>query len=218
MGGSQNAQSEERQGKSVIDAALQNGVKKFVYSSVDRGGSRSDTNPTNLPHFISKHNIEQHLFQKVQGSDMEYTVLRPVAFFENLMPNFFGKVFTTSWAMTLRKEQKLQLIATSDIGFFAAEAFTKSEEYKNKSLSIAGDEMTFDEFKSTFEQKTGEQLPTTYTFLATSIHWMVKEMGHMFEWFRDVGYGADIASLKKLNPGLKDFRTWLETESAWKSR
>ncbi|KAJ4297509.1 hypothetical protein N0V90_005401 [Kalmusia sp. IMI 367209] len=218
MGGGQNAQSEERQGKALIDASLANGVKHFVYSSVDRGGARSDTDPTNIPHFISKHNIEQHLFTKVRGSGMSWTVLRPVAFFENLMPNFIGKVFSTSWEMTLRKEQTLQLIATSDIGFFAAEAFLKPENFQDKSISIAGDEMTYDEFKKTFEQKTGENLPTTYRFIAWIINAMVKEMGYMFKWFRKVGYGADIPTLKKLNPELRDFKTWLETESAWKSR
>lgn len=218
MGNGQNAASEERQGKALIDAAITNGVKHFVYSSVDRGGSRSDTDPTNVPHFISKHNIEQHLFHKAKGSGMNWTVLRPVAFFENLVPGFFGKVFTTSWEMVLRKEQTLQLIATSDIGFFASQAFLGLDEYKDQSLSIAGDEMTYGEFKRTFEQTTGEKIPTTYRFVAALINWMVKELGYMYKWFRDVGYGADIQHLKKLNPELRDFKTWLETESAWKSR
>lgn len=218
MGGGQNAQSEERQGKALADTSIKNGVKHLVYSSVDRGGARSDNDPTNIPHFISKHNIEQHLLNKAKGGSMNWTVLRPVAFFENLTPDFFGKVFTTSWEMTLRKEQKLQLIATSDIGFFAAEAFLKPDEFKNKSISIAGDEMTYDEFKKTFEQETGQTLPTTYRFIAGIINWMVKELGYMFKWFREVGYGADILSLKTLNPGLKDFKTWLDTESAWKTR
>jgi len=219
MGGGQNAQSEERQGKALVDASLKHGVKHFVYSSVDRGGSRSDKDPTNIPHFISKHNIEQHLFSKVDSnSSMNYTVLRPVAFFENLMPNFFGKVFTTSWQTTLRRDQKLQLIATSDIGFFAAEAFMKPKEYLNERISIAGDELTYDEFKTIFEEKTGQNLPTTYRLISAAINGMVKELGYMFQWFRDVGYGADIPSLKERNPELKDFKTWLDVESAWKTR
>ncbi|CAN9344061.1 unnamed protein product [Alternaria alternata] len=218
MGGGQNAQSEERQGKALVDASLKHGVKHFVYSSVDRGGSRSDKDPTNIPHFISKHNIEQHLFSKVESnSSMNYTVLRPVAFFENLMPNFFGKVFTTSWETTLRRDQKLQLIATSDIGFFAAEAFMKPKEYLNERISIAGDELTYDEFKTIFEEKTGQNLPTTYRLISAAINGMVKELGYMFQWFRDVGYGADIPSLKERNPELKDFKTWLDVESAWKN-
>ncbi|OTA61549.1 NAD(P)-binding protein [Hypoxylon sp. EC38] len=218
MGGGANVRSEEIQGKALVDASLKNGVKHLVYSSVDRGGEKSDDNPTDIPHFISKHNIEKHLFEKTKNGEMNWTVLRPVAFFENLTPNFFGKVFATSWKINLKKDQKLQLIATSDIGFFAAEAFMKPEEYKNKKISLAGDELTYDEFAAIFKEKTGEDLPTTYHFIASIINWMVKELGYMFRWFRNVGYGADIASLRKINPDLKDFRKWLDTESQFKTR
>lgn len=207
---------EEQQGKGLIDAALRYGIKHFVYSSVDRGGPRSDNDPTDIPHFISKHNIEQHLFEKTRDSEMTWTVLRPVAFLENLVPGFVGKVFATSWEITLRKDQKLQLIATSDIGYFAAQSFLKHEEYKNRKLSLAGDELTFGEFKAVFEQTTGQVLPTTYWFVAKVLNWMSKELGYMFRWFRDVGYGADVAALRQINPQLKDFSTWLKSESQFK--
>ncbi|OAP63412.1 hypothetical protein AYL99_02639 [Fonsecaea erecta] len=219
IGKGANVQSEERQGKALIDAALKSGVKHFVYSSVDRGGStKSDADPTNVPHFASKYRIEQHLFEKTKNHEMDWTVLRPVAFFENLAPDFFGKVFTTSWVRTLGRKQKLQLVATSDIGFFAAEAFLKPEQYKNTKLSLAGDELTYDQFKTIFEQKVGAPLPTTFSLVAALIMWMVKDLGYMYRWFRDVGYGADISSLRQLNPELKDFATWLETESPFKNK
>ncbi|KAH9209826.1 hypothetical protein DL95DRAFT_437843 [Leptodontidium sp. 2 PMI_412] len=216
MGGGQNPQSEERQGKDLVDASLKNGIKTFVYSSVDRTGSKSDNNPTNIPHFISKHNIEEHLFEKTRETAMSYTVLRPVAFFENLAPGFIGKVFSTSWQTVLGKDRKLQLIATSDIGFFGAEAFLKPDEYSNKKLSLAGDELTFYQFKDIFKKQTGGNLPTTFTLIAGALNRMVKELGYMFKWFRDVGYAADIPKLKTMKPDLKDFKTWLATESAWK--
>ncbi|KAG4437814.1 hypothetical protein IFR05_006701 [Cadophora sp. M221] len=218
MGDGQTPQSEERQGKDLVDASLKYGIKTFVYSSVDRGGSKSDSSPTNIPHFISKHNIEQHLFEKTKGASMSYTVLRPVAFFENLAPGFIGKVFPSSWQMVLGKNKKLQLIATSDIGFFGAEAFLKPDEYWNKKLSLAGDELTFDQFRDIFEKQTGGNLPMTFTLIAGVLNRMVKELGYMFKWFRDVGYGADIPTLKTMNPDLKDFKTWLATESAWKKK
>jgi uncharacterized protein YbjT (DUF2867 family) len=210
--------NEERHGKQLVDAALKNGVSHFVYASVDRG-TNSDDNPTNVPHFITKHNIEQHLFTQSKGSNMTWTVLRPVAFFDNLTPNFFGKVFVTSWWMRLGEtKKKLQLVATSDIGFFAAQSFinANSDEYKNKSISLAGDELTFDQWKTIFEQKTGETLPTTYVFVASLINWLSKDLGYMFKWMRDVGFGVDIASVKRSKLDLKDFGTWLDTESAWK--
>lgn len=167
---------------------------------------------------MSKFEVEQHLFKKAKDSGMDWTVLRPVAFFENLVPGFLGKVFSTSWDMTLKKEQTLQLVATSDIGFFAAEAFLKPDEYKNKTISIAGDELTYDEFRAIFEKTTGQKMQTTFRFLAGLINWMVKDLGYMFKWFRDVGYGADVPSLRKANPEMKDFATWLEKESQFRQR
>jgi hypothetical protein len=32
------------------------------------------------------------------------------------------------------------------------------------------------------------------------------------------GYGADVEEVKKIHPGLKDFETWLETESGFVKR
>lgn len=215
------SKTEETEGKAIVDAALKAGVSHFIYTSVDRGGAASDTTPTNIPHFISKHNIEQHLFAKAKGSNMSWTVLRPVAFFENLTNNFFGKVFTSTWLYRLgEKDKKLQVVATSDIGVFAANAFLEPESatYKDKSISLAGDELTFDELKAKFQARTGETLPTTYEFIVAFINFMVKDLGYMFKWFRDYGYKADVEGLRRLHPGLKDFDAWLETESAWKKQ
>lgn len=143
---------------------------------------------------------------------MKWFILRPTAFFDNLAPGFFGKVFATSFQMSL-KGKPLQLIATDDIGFFGAEAFSHPEKYQNKGLSLAGDELTYDQFAEIFQQKTGEPIPTTYTFLASVILMSMKDMGYMFQWFYDSGYKADISELKKINPNLKDFGTWLEKDS-----
>jgi hypothetical protein len=150
---------------------------------------------------------------------MTWTVLRPVAFMDNLTPNFFGKVFTSSWLMRMgEKAKSLQLIATSDVGFFGAQAFidADSPEYKNKSVSLAGDELTFEEMKGIFEKKTGETLPTTYSFIAAFIQWMAKDFGYMMKWMRTDGFGVDIAEMKRRKADVKDFKTWLDTESAWK--
>ncbi|KAF3034666.1 hypothetical protein E8E12_002744 [Didymella heteroderae] len=209
-------ESEEKQGKALIDASIAHGVKHFVYSSVDRGGDKSEADGTSVPHFASKHRVEQHLFEKTANGEMDWTVLRPVAFYENLVPGFLGKVFATSWDAVI-KEKPLQLVATSDIGFFAAEAFTKPEEWKGKKLSLAGDELTYKEFKGIFEEKTGQTLPTTFRFISTAINMMVKDLGLMFKWFGAVGYGADIKKVREINPEVKDFAMWLKEDSQFKT-
>lgn len=191
-------------------------MKFFVYSSVDRGGdSNSFNNATGIPHFIKKHNIEHHLVDRTTSSSMDWAILRPVAFFENLTPDFFGRVFATCFKTAL-KGKPLQFVATSDIGFFAADAFLNPDAYKGKGISLSGDELTFEGMKTVFEQKTGRALPMAFRPLCSLFMAAVKDMGYMFRWFHEDGYKADIARLRAMNPGMKDFATWLETESAFK--
>ncbi|KAL4794826.1 hypothetical protein BDV19DRAFT_399170 [Aspergillus venezuelensis] len=211
---------EETQGKALIDESIKQKVKFFVYSSVDRGGEENSfNNPTKIPHFMKKHNIEHHLIDRTKAQTgegrMEWTILRPAAFYENLTPDFFGKVFATCFKMSLAGKP-LQLVATSDIGFFGAEAFLNPETYKGKAISLAGDELTFDGMNVIFQQKTGKTLPMTFRPVCSLFMAMMKDMGYMFSWFREEGYGADIPSLKGAHPEMKDFATWLEKESGFR--
>lgn len=93
--------------------------------------------------------------------------------------------------------RKLQLISTTDIGRFAAQAFFKLDQYKDRAPSLAGDELTFAEASRIIEQKTGSPMPTPYTFLGTSLLRFVKELGIILSWFRDEGIGANIPELKE---------------------
>ncbi|MBW0461191.1 hypothetical protein O181_000906 [Austropuccinia psidii MF-1] len=139
--------------KALVDEALKQNVKFFIYCSVDRGGEeKSPKSPTNVLHFIHKHKIEQHLMEKSKNTEMQWFILRPTAFYDNLVPGFIGKIFATSYRSAL-KGKPLQLVATSDIGFFGAEGFLHPEKYAGKSLSLAGDELTYDEFEKIFQQK-----------------------------------------------------------------
>ncbi|RAK96615.1 NmrA-like family protein [Aspergillus ibericus CBS 121593] len=214
MAKGQNVTKEEQQGKALIDESIKHEVKQFVYSSVDRGGDASTDNPTNIPHFISKHRIEHHLFEKTKTGAMDWTVLRPVFFFENLVPTFVGKVSATAFDAYLQGKP-LQCIAVSDIGVFAAKAFLEPQRYKNQCLSLAGDDMTYEHMQKTFKAKTGKNMPTTYRVVCYLLMWMVSDLRVMFNWFYEHGYGADIQGLRKMHPGLKNFEAWLEHDSQW---
>ena len=208
---------ETRQGKAVVDEAIAHNVKVFVYSSVDRGGDKSDSNPTYVPHFISKHAIEAYLKSRAPETEMQYTILRPVAFMEGLTPDFMGKTMATWIKIGLKPSKPLAFVATSDIGFFAGQAFLQpdSPEYKNKAISLAGDELTFGQLSQVFKESLGYEVPTTFEFVARFIKWMVSDLNMMFRWFDEEGMVADIPKLRRMNPGLKDLGRWLETESGF---
>ncbi|CBF84864.1 uncharacterized protein ANIA_10204 [Aspergillus nidulans FGSC A4] len=165
-----------------------------VQTSVDRGGeAKSPNNPTRIPHFIHKHNIEHHLIQQAKVNDMQWLILRPTAFYENLVPRFFGIIFATCFKMAL-KGKPLQLVATSGIGYFAAEGFLNPKKYAGRGLSLAGDELTYDQFVEIFEQKTEQTIPSTFRPLCSLLLTLIKDMGYMFKWFMTKGTGRILLS------------------------
>lgn len=212
---------EEKQGNALIDAALEAGVQHFVYSSVDRGGSNSINDPTNIPHFISKHKIEKHLIASVDDAaknntpTMTYTILRPTAFYDNLTPDFVGKGFAAMWS---NMGVPLQLVGTRDIGVFAALALAHPESptYRNSAISLAGDELTQAQASEAFQKVFGRKMPITFGFVGSLILYMMKELGTMFQWFVEVGYKADVDECRRLNPSMQDFEAWLREGSKFK--
>lgn len=211
---------EETQGKALVDAAVTHEVEFFVYSSVDRGGEqRSFTNPTNVSHFTTKHHIEQHLLAACssKGSTMKWVILRPVAFMENLVPGFGAKVMATAWRTVIGQKKPLQLVSTRDIGWFAAQAFLKPEDYAGRSISVAGDELTFRQADAVFQKSVGHGMPQTWWFLTCLIMSLASDVGSMIRWFAAEGYGSDIDALRAEHPGLLSFADWLK-ESEWADR
>ncbi|KAI8931212.1 hypothetical protein NX059_011561 [Plenodomus lindquistii] len=220
MGKGVTFESEIKQGKDLIDESVKEGVTHFVYSSVDRGGNaRSFENKTPIPHFQTKFGIEQHLLEKAgkQGERMGWTILRPVAFMDNLEPGFPTKVFLAALRDTL-KGKSLQWVSVEDIGLFGARAFRENETWNARAEGLAGSELTIDEMSGCFERAIGSPVPATYGFFGSTLMYMVTEVKIMITWFADEGYGVDIAKLKNEEPRLSDFETWLREKSGWKAQ
>lgn len=232
MGSGVTLEGEVRQGMAMVDESIRAGVRHFVYSSVDRGGNeRSWDNPTPVPHFRTKHEIEHHLRDSTASADscekgrasptagstttntMGWTILRPAIFMDNLAPGFAGKVFLTMLRDTIR-EKPLQWVATRDIGRFAAEVFHNPDTWNRRAIGLAGDELTFSQLSLAFQKVTGKPVGTTAGLFGKALKHSVPEMGTMVDWFRDEGYGADLVENKKAVPDMMTMEGWLK-ESAF---
>ena len=203
---------EVQQGNNLVDASLEAGVKHFVFTSVDRHGE----GPSQVPHFATKYEIENHLKAEAakQGNKMSWTILRPVAFMDNFGANFFAKLFAAMWRDSTGGKA-LQYISCHDIGVAAAQAFLKPEQYKGRAISLASDEITLDQANGIFQEKLGMPLPTTYGILGKAAVWAMKDIRLMLEFIKDEGFGVDVQALRKEFPGLLTFAEWLEKESAY---
>ncbi|MFE7777899.1 NmrA/HSCARG family protein [Streptomyces sp. NPDC057445] len=198
---------EVRQGRAVARAARDTGVAHVVYSSV--GGAERHSG---VPHFDSKRHIERYLDEL----GVPHTVLRPTFFMDNFAAHGPQQVDGTLVVqLGLKPDTRVQFIAVDDIGWFAAEAFEKPDEYLGRAVEIAGDELTATEVAEAFAARTGgparfEEIPLDAVAANPYIP-NAPEIALMFEWFQDHGYRADIPALRAVHPGLKSFEAFLKT-------
>ena len=193
---------EARQGKRLADAAQAAGVQHFVYSSV--GGAERNSG---LPHFESKWQIEEH----IRSLDLPATILRPVFFMDNWRFPWMAPRDGVL-AVGLRPTTSLQMIASDDIGAFAALAFARPHEFIGQALEIGGDVLTMPQVAEAFTRVTGQavhfvELPVE------QVRSFNADTGDLMAWLDDHGYAADIAALRKRLPGLMTFEGWLRQTS-----
>ncbi|MBI4545194.1 MAG: NmrA/HSCARG family protein [Gemmatimonadetes bacterium] len=202
-------QREIDQGVRLADAARAAGVEHFVYSSV-----ASAQRQTGLPHFESKWQIENH----VRELDLPHTILRPVFFMDNWEnPMMADPILGGKLAFPLSPDRQFQQIAVDDIGGFAALALAHREEWLGRELDLAGDSRSTEQVAAAFSRAVGREV--TYF----QVPWdqfrqaMGEEYYRMFRWFQDVGYDADVPTLRAIYPPLTDFDTYLK-KAGWPAR
>ncbi len=198
-------EGEIQQGKNVADAAKAAGVEHLVYSSVG-----SAHRGMGQKHFESKWMIEQY----IHTLDIPYTILRPVAFFDNFnweRPAISNGTFN---GMGLRPEKERQMIAVEDIAVFTALTFAKPADYLGRTIELAGDALTEQQIADTFAKVIGR--PVTLT-ASTGGGWASpEESAAMFNFFNGEAYDADIDALRRVHPGLLTFEQYLR-KNGWEN-
>ncbi len=188
------------EGKNLADAAEAAHVQHLIYSSVG-----SAERQTGLAHFDSKYEIEEH----VRLLGLRHTIFRPVFFMDNFLgPDYRDAILSGTLPMGLPPETKLQMVAVDDVGAFVTMAFAHPDQFQNRALEIAGDELTMPEAAEHFARVLGR--PVRFTPVPIEqIRQAAPEWAAMLEWFVRDGYRADIPALRQLHPGLLDFDQWL---------
>ncbi|PRY36811.1 NmrA/HSCARG family protein [Umezawaea tangerina] len=111
---------------------------------------------------------------------------------------------------------KLSGIASEDIGRTAYGVFAAGEEYVGKTVSIAGEHLTGEQYAAAFADALGE--PVAYQPVPHDVFRSLglpagEELGNMFQFYvegeRDFVGARDLDLVRSLNPRLKTFREWL---------
>ncbi len=190
---------EIQQGKTLADAAKAAGVEHFVYSSV--GSAHRETG---IVHFDSKWEIEEY----VRELELPYTVLRPVFFMQN-WEMMRDQILEGPLPQPLDPDKPLQQVAAEDVGAFAALAFEHPDEWLGREVDLAGDEQTMPQIAETFSRVTGKEIDYYQVPWDQFEEQMGEEYAVMYRWFNEVGYEADIATLRQEYPELTTFEGYL---------
>jgi uncharacterized protein YbjT (DUF2867 family) len=201
-GGEVTDEEEVRDGITIADLALENGVQHLVYTS---GGAVREE-PTGLGHFDSKARIEAH----IRALPIAATIIRPAAFMDMLVMPGFG-LDAGEFNFFCKPDQSLQLLAVEDIGKFVAAIFADPSRFAGQTFEIAGDSVTGRDFETLFTEAAGR--PIRYARFSDEVlaaNPFLAKLTALLDKGPLAGH-ADLDALRQINPELKSFRAWLAT-------
>ena len=139
--------------KNLIDAAKQQGIKRFIPSDYSVDYRKLDYGDNdNL-------DMRKQVFEYLQQSGLEYTLILNGAFMDNVgtpyMPQFDLEHQTFQyWG---DGETPLDFTTTDDTAKYVAEAVS-DPELVNRALEVAGEVLTAKQLKAAYEEATGNKL------------------------------------------------------------
>ncbi|MFE7615176.1 NmrA/HSCARG family protein [Streptomyces sp. NPDC057496] len=193
--------TEIRQGKALVDAAAEVRLGHVVFTSAahaDRG--------TGVPHYESKHLVEQHL----RAAGVPWTVIAPAAFMDNYASGWtLDGLRDGVFAWPMPADRPLTLIPASDIGAFAALVLQRGDEFAGRRIDIASDEHTPGRMAEILATAIGRQVAHQEVPLA-HVRTRSSDLAAMFEYFTAVGLDVDVTSLRRDYPevGWHSFTDW----------
>ncbi|KAJ7029631.1 nucleoside-diphosphate-sugar epimerase family protein [Mycena alexandri] len=204
-------EGEVLEAKALAKEAAKHGVKHFVYTE-PRASPRGPA-----PVFESKRKVEEYIARNLPN--LPTTILRPTTFMDQLVAgdptSVFAKITKLIMLTQLKPDTRLQFIAGSDIGGFAALALQNPEQYLGKVIDLAGDGLTPKDLADGWREVFGTEMRPKIMggeTLAWGVRAMRKELRLMFRFFNEVGFNTDIPALRAEYPEVKDWRTFLRTE------
>ncbi|OJA08102.1 NAD(P)-binding [Rhizopogon vesiculosus] len=178
-----NADGEERQGKLMADLALEYGVSVYLYSTSERGGQKNDE----IQKLSGRAKVlaERHV-QSLGERGLPWTIMRPGFFLDNFDNGFIGSITVAVMTRGLKKDSKLGVVDSKDIGHVAAAVFKNPEKYKHKVLVVIGDVLTMTEQHASYKRATGRPIPSIPGYLATTLLALNKSMQELVQNFENL--------------------------------
>jgi uncharacterized protein YbjT (DUF2867 family) len=203
--------------EALISAGEEAGVQHYIWSTLEDTTEFFDSLPEEervpkidgyyLPHFDTKSLADKH-FPKDKT-----TFLYTSFYLENLYSYGMvqGGVFCCNQGDTA-----CPVISNDDIGNCANAILKGGDEYKGKSVGIAGDCLTFAELMKIVSEETGKEYKFQNVDRATYSGFFpgADDMANMFEFYtknaKQVSELRDLDKTKQLYPDVVDARAWVK--------
>ncbi|KAK0434889.1 NmrA family protein [Armillaria borealis] len=204
---------EQLHGKNMVEAAKINGVKHFVWSTVE--GREGECKAIS---WTSKARIEDLTF-----------VYIPM-YYENFFTPFFPPSYDPekgfSWSVPVPPEAPIYSMSVEDFGGWVVPAFREPEKYAGVKVKICVEYLSMRDIVQQFSEVTGEkaylglELDTTQ-FEATRYgdHPLAETLYLSWEFVLRSGPGSGVKSTEqtmRINPTARTYRQWLKESQTMK--
>jgi uncharacterized protein YbjT (DUF2867 family) len=210
--------------KIMADAARDANLKHVIWSSLEDTRKWMSLDDNRMPTLLEKFKVP-HLDAKgeadkfFQESGVPATILITSFYWDNLI--YFGlnpKKDNGRYALTIPMgDKKLPGIASEDIGKIAYGIFKSGDEFKGKTVGIAGEFLTINEMTDKMSSAMGKEIYYNEVSFDTFRSFGfpgADDVGNMFQFKHDFNddflKARDIGLSRKLNPSLQTFDVWLE--------
>lgn len=218
-------EKEAELGSCVVDAIVKANqsdecqtIEHVVYSSV----GDADNVPTKIGHFWGKADVEKYMASQFDNHDgcntttTTWSVIRPVAFFENVddAANFNPLTKGTLKFLTY-PDKKTKFIACEDIGKGSVVLLTNPKEYAGKIIEAAGAEQSALEVTAALSDVSGTICNYAMAMPRFVMWLLMGDVYHMITWMETVGYSASIDEFKKVVPDVQDAKAFFKGKGQW---
>jgi nucleoside-diphosphate-sugar epimerase len=102
-------------------------------------------------------------------------------------------------------------VAVDDIGAFAVLAFEHPGEWKNRTFSLAGDELSMQPIADAFSRATAGDVKYVQVSWDQFEKNMGRELTVMYHWFEEKGFHFNIEEVRREYPLTHTFDRWFKT-------
>jgi uncharacterized protein YbjT (DUF2867 family) len=210
-----NPDSELRHGRTIMDAARDNGVKHVVFSGLEN--TKDMTKGSIACECCDK---KAEVLEYAKSMNLPITEIRLAFYMENFLHRLTPKkredgtvVFDIPIA-----DKKLDLLCAEDVGSVVLQIFKSRDKYLGKTIRLAGDSLTGKEIADIYSRVTKdkavfEPIPLE-NFKQKVDHGEIMEK--MFKFYQEFsGKLRDVDKTKDIHPHVKNFETWLK-DTKWK--